>query len=147
MRWYQLAGSVYYSGRLWIIWYSKKQKKYTPGVRLKISSKVMFTSCVWYSDRAYYWVCVLVEDIVRRLPLELACTRVNKVMFTNLCAEAIKSFRGGDKNLTDPVEFTSLLRKHIPYKGSAWMPAYAGTHASGRAGQHFELFDSILGVL
>ena len=25
------------------------------------------------------------------------------------------------------------------------MPAYAGTHASGRAGQHFELFDSILG--
>ena len=23
--------------------------------------------------------------------------------------------------------------------------AFAGTHASGRAGQHFELFDSILG--
>ena len=33
---------------------------------------------------------------------------------------------------------------HI-YKGSAWVPANAGTHASGRAGLHFELFDSILG--
>ena len=31
------------------------------------------------------------------------------------------------------------------YKGSAWVPAIAGTHASGRAGQHFELFDSIIG--
>ena len=28
----------------------------------------------------------------------------------------------------------------------AWAPASAGTHASGRAGQHFELFDSILGT-
>ena len=26
--------------------------------------------------------------------------------------------------------------------GSAWVPAYGGTHALGRAGQHFELFDS-----
>ena len=25
------------------------------------------------------------------------------------------------------------------YKGSAWVPANAGTHASGRAWQHFEL--------
>ena len=31
------------------------------------------------------------------------------------------------------------------YKGSAWVSAFAGTHASGRAGQHFELFYSILG--
>ena len=29
-------------------------------------------------------------------------------------------------------------------KGSAWAPAFAGTHASGWAGQRFELFDSIL---
>ena len=27
-------------------------------------------------------------------------------------------------------------------KGFALVPAYTGTHASGRAGQHFELFDS-----
>ena len=33
------------------------------------------------------------------------------------------------------------------YKGSAWVPAFAGTHASGRAGQHFELFDLILGTV
>ena len=33
----------------------------------------------------------------------------------------------------------------LVYKGSAWVTASAGTHASGRAGQHFELFDSILG--
>ena len=31
------------------------------------------------------------------------------------------------------------------YKGSAWVPAFDGTHASDRAGQHFGLFDSILG--
>ena len=31
------------------------------------------------------------------------------------------------------------------YKDSAWVPTFAGTHASGRAGQHFELFDSVLG--
>ena len=38
----------------------------------KISSKLIFASCVWYSDRrAYYWVCVLINDIGRRLPLEL----------------------------------------------------------------------------
>ena len=24
------------------------------------------------------------------------------------------------------------------YKGSAWVPAFAGAHASGRAGQHFD---------
>ena len=28
-------------------------------------------------------------------------------------------------------------------KGSAWVSAFAGTHAPGRAGQHFDLFDSI----
>ena len=31
------------------------------------------------------------------------------------------------------------------YKDSAQVSAFAGTHASGRAGQHSELFDSILG--
>ena len=29
------------------------------------------------------------------------------------------------------------------YKGSAWIPAFAFTHASGRAGEHFDMFDSI----
>ena len=28
-------------------------------------------SCVWYSDRAYYWVCVLIKGICQRLPLGL----------------------------------------------------------------------------
>ena len=37
-------------------------------------SKLIFASCVWYSDRAYYWVRVLIEDIGRRLPLELLCS-------------------------------------------------------------------------
>ena len=30
-------------------------------------------------------------------------------------------------------------------KDSAWVPAYTSTHASGRAGQHFKLLNSILG--
>ena len=29
------------------------------------------------------------------------------------------------------------------YKGSAFVPAFGGTHAPGRAGQHFDLFDSL----
>ena len=33
-----------------------------------------FASCVLYSNRAYNWVCVLVNDKGRRLPLELQCT-------------------------------------------------------------------------
>ena len=30
--------------------------------------------CVWYSDRAYYGLCVLINDIGRRLPLQLQCS-------------------------------------------------------------------------
>ena len=43
-------------------------------MRSKILSKlIIFASCVWYSDSAYYWVCVLIKDtcIGRRFPLEL----------------------------------------------------------------------------
>ena len=31
-------------------------------------------SCVRYSDRAYYGLCVLIKDIGRRLPLQLQCS-------------------------------------------------------------------------
>ena len=53
---------------------------------------------------------------------------------------------GQDEKNSWPIPVLSKTRI-ITYidKGSAWVPAYAGTHASGRAGQHFELFDSILG--
>ena len=43
-------------------------------MRSKISSKLIFASCVWYSDRAYYELCVFIKDIDRRLPLQLQCT-------------------------------------------------------------------------
>ena len=43
-------------------------------MRSKISSKLIFASCVWYSDRAYYELCVLLKDIGRRLPLQLQCS-------------------------------------------------------------------------
>ena len=35
-------------------------------------------------------MCVLIDDICRRLLLELACTRVKRAMFINLCVETIK---------------------------------------------------------
>ena len=47
--------------------------KNTPEVRSKILSKLIFASCVWYSDRAYHGLCVLIKDIDRRLPLQLQC--------------------------------------------------------------------------
>ena len=34
-------------------------------------SKLIFASCVRYFDRAYYWLCVLIKDIGRRLSLQL----------------------------------------------------------------------------
>ena len=43
-------------------------------MRSKISLKLIFASCVWYSDRAYHRLCVLIEDIGWRLPLELQCS-------------------------------------------------------------------------
>ena len=43
-------------------------------MRSKISSKLIFASCVWYSDRAHYELCVLIKDIGRRLPLQLQCS-------------------------------------------------------------------------
>ena len=44
-------------------------------VRSKISSKLIFASCVWYSDRAHYELCVLIKDIGRRRPLQqLQCS-------------------------------------------------------------------------
>ena len=49
-------------------------KKYTLAVRSNILSKLIFASCVWYSDRAYDGLCVLIKDIGRRLPLQLRCS-------------------------------------------------------------------------
>ena len=69
-------------------------------MRSKISSKLIFASCVWYSDRAYYWVCVLIKDIGRRLPLELQCSLYqgqHRVMLVSLCAETINPVFEGDK--------------------------------------------------
>ena len=43
-------------------------------MRSKISSKLIFASCVWYSDRAHYELCVLIRDLGRRLPLQLQCS-------------------------------------------------------------------------
>ena len=49
--------------------------------------------------RAYYWVCVLIKDIGRRLHLELQCSLPgsNRVMLISLCAETIKPYFEGDK--------------------------------------------------
>ena len=40
-------------------------------MRSKISSQPIIASCVQYSDRAYYGVCVLIKDMGRPLPVEL----------------------------------------------------------------------------
>ena len=42
-------------------------------MRSKISSKLIFATCVWYSDHAHYELCILTKDIGRRLPLQLQC--------------------------------------------------------------------------
>ena len=57
-----------------IVYFNKKLKYTPPAVRSKISSKLIFASYVWYSDRAYYGLRVLIKDIGRRLPLQLQCS-------------------------------------------------------------------------
>ena len=62
-----------------------------PEIRSNISSERIFASCVSYSDRASCWMPVLIKNMGRRLPLELACTRVNRVMLIDLFAENYKT--------------------------------------------------------
>ena len=42
-----------------------QKKKYTPAARSNILSELIFASCVLYSDRAYYGLWVLINDIGR----------------------------------------------------------------------------------
>ena len=75
---------IYY----FVVWYQRKSNDFCVGVwytwnitKVKVhpsceiedfsSSKLILASCVWYPDRAYYWVCVLMKGIGRRLPLQL----------------------------------------------------------------------------
>ena len=70
-------------------------KKYTPAVRSKILSKIIFARCVilLYSDRAYYGLCVLIKDIGRRVPLELQqCS-----MYQGQQGDVSQSVRGNNK--------------------------------------------------
>ena len=55
-----------------------KKLKYTPALKSNILSKLIFASCVWYSDRVAF--------------------RVNRVMMLgSLCAETIQHVSEGDK--------------------------------------------------
>ena len=40
--------------------------------------------------------------------------------------------------VTSAPQMTVLKNESTSYKSSAWAPAFTGTHASGRAGQHFD---------
>ena len=51
----------------------------------------------------------------------------------------VATSRDGEGELKGANILDGILTKTINnYTGSAWVPAYAGTHASGRAGQHFK---------
>ena len=65
-----------------------KKKQYTQAVRSELLWKIIFAIRVWYSDGAYYGLCVLIEDIGRRLPLHLQCS------YQGLQGDVIQSVRG-----------------------------------------------------
>ena len=85
---------IYYCLK-WI--YLLQTLQYIPAMRtkIKISSKLIFASCVWYSDRAYYWVCVLIKDIGRRFPFELQCS-----LYQRQQSDVNQSVRGNYKTWT-----------------------------------------------
>ena len=70
-------------------------------MRSKILSKLIFPSCVWYSDRAYYGFRVFIKDIGRRLPLQLQCSYQGQQgdARQSLCARKLQNpFRRGTKS-------------------------------------------------
>ena len=81
-------------------------------------------------------------------PLYVPVSPVSRAERCKPCPVALVPTLGFSRPLTPSLLLlaSALSGNIIPgYKGSAWVPAKAGTHASGRAGQHFELFDSMLG--
>ena len=125
-----------------------KKWKYTPAVRSNILSKLIFASCVWYSDRAYYGLCVLIKDIGQRLPLQLQCS------YQGQQGDVSQSVRGnyktrfwGGKNLTAVEGNASVYHVYpvsrITGEGRAefwrtWGPDFdqkgAGLEGGGRGG-------------
>ena len=79
-------------------------------------------------------VCILIKDIRRRLPLELACARVYRVTLINLCTASIKPvnpiFRGTTLTAVECITLSCILC--MPYKGSAPRAADAPRYARAR---------------
>ena len=80
--------------RVYYVFFNYKNKNTLhPAVRSNILSKLILASCVWYSDRAYYWVCVLLKDMGRRLPLRLQYS-----LYQGQQGDVSQSVRGNYKN-------------------------------------------------
>ena len=71
-----------------------------------------------YSDRTCYGLCVLINDIGRRLPLPnfSEAIEVNGVMLVSLCAETIKPVLGGYKIL-------QLWKERHQFRVGCWVLA------------------------
>ena len=79
--------------------YYNKLNYTPPAVRSKNLSKVIFASCMCYSDRALYGLCVPTENICQRLPLQLQRSyQGQQVMLVSLFAETKNPFLSGTKS-------------------------------------------------
>ena len=90
--------------------------EYTPAVRSNILSKLIFASCVWFSDRAYYGLCVLIENIGRRLPLHLQCSYQSQQgdVSQSVRGNTIKPVFEGDKIWQLVVEGNASVNQGYP---------------------------------
>ena len=101
-------------------------------MRSNILSKLIFASCVWYSDRAYYGLCV----IGRRLPLQLQqCTRsYTKYIYVKLIGGGHRTRNTLDRSITHSLRrwvstkssisqleciFISMICEKVLYPGTA----------------------------
>ena len=74
-----------------------------------------FASCVWYSDRAYSELCVLIKDIGRRIPVQLQCSYQGQQGDVGQSVrENYKTRLWGGENLTAVEENASELYKVNP---------------------------------
>ena len=87
--------------------------------------------------------CLVIHVLTNQMQIKLNSLKKNKIrfgkFFVNLGLYAICCCQlGVDYNHPNTIYLYACTINYTLYKGSAWAPAFAGAHASGRAGQHFD---------
>ena len=125
-------------------------------MRSNILSKLIFASCVWYSDRTYYGLCVLIKDIGRRLPLQLQCScQGQQVDVRQSVRGNYKTRFWGGQNLTAVEGNASVYQVNPVISGEGraefvrtWGPDFdqKGGGRGGKGGLYIYIYEQSFGI-